>query len=109
MGTTHALLVLAIVSEVAATISLKFTVGFTRLVPTIVVVIGYGVAFFLLSIILTRGLPIGMVYGIWSAAGVALVATIGVVFLGESLTPVQFAGLGLVALGVLAIEMGAAH
>jgi small multidrug resistance pump len=109
LATTHALLVLAIVSEVAATISLKFTAGFTRLVPTIIVVIGYGVAFFLLSVILTRGLPVGMVYGIWSAAGVALVATIGAVFLGETMTWIQGVGLGLVALGVLAIEFGTGH
>jgi small multidrug resistance pump len=109
LASTHALLALAIISEVAATISLKSTAGFTRLLPTLVVLIGYGTAFFLLSLILARGLPVGMVYGIWSAAGVALVALIGIAFLGESLTYVQGVGLGLVALGVLAIEMGAAH
>jgi small multidrug resistance pump len=50
-----------------------------------------------------------MVYGIWSAAGVALVAFVGTAFLGETLTPTQIGGLGLVAVGVLAIEFGAAQ
>ena len=99
----------AIVGEVTATISLRFSQGFTRLVPSIVVVLGYGVAFFSLSQALVRGMPLGIGYGIWAAAGVAIVALIGTAFLGESLTLVQIGGIVLVIGGVLALELGGAH
>ncbi|MFC9895949.1 DMT family transporter [Nocardia sp. NPDC127579] len=106
---TLLLLALAIVSEITATISLKISEGFTKLVPSIVVVIGYCAAFFFLSQALKRGMSIGVAYGIWSAIGVAAVATIGALFLDERLTLVQIGGIGLVILGVLALELGGAH
>ncbi|MDO3649272.1 DMT family transporter [Nocardia mangyaensis] len=102
-------LALAIATEVTATVSLKLSEGFTKLVPSIVVVLGYGAAFFFLSQALKRGLAIGVAYGIWSAVGVAAIATIGVLFLGERLTLIQVGGIGLVILGVLALELGGAH
>ncbi|UGT54774.1 DMT family transporter [Nocardia asteroides] len=102
-------LALAIASEVTATVSLKLSEGFTKLVPSIVVVLGYGTAFYFLSQALKRGMGIGVAYGIWSAVGVAAIATIGVLFLGERLTLVQVGGIGLVILGVLALELGGAH
>jgi small multidrug resistance pump len=102
-------LVGAILSEVAATVSLKLSEGFTRLVPSIVVVIGYLAAFGLLSQALTRGMAIGVAYGVWAATGVALVAIVGAVFLGEGLTWVQVGGIALVIAGVLALELGARH
>ncbi|WP_219418403.1 DMT family transporter [Pseudonocardia nigra] len=102
-------LVAAILSEVAATTALKLSEGFTRLVPSIVVVVGYVTAFVLLSQALTRGMGISVAYGVWAAVGVALVAIIGVVFLGESLTWVQAGGIALVIAGVLALELGARH
>src|SRR4029450_1878433 len=70
--------------------------GFTRLVPSIVVIIGYGVAFVALSQALVRGMPVGVAYGVWAALGVTLVAIIGAAFLGESLTSIQIGGLALV-------------
>lgn len=106
---TLVLLALAIASEVTATVSLKLSAGFTRLVPSIVVVIGYAMAFYFLSQALKRGMAIGVAYGIWSAVGVAAIAAIGVLFLGERLTLVQVGGIGLVILGVLALELGGAH
>ncbi|MFE3546225.1 DMT family transporter [Nocardia sp. NPDC059177] len=102
-------LALAIATEVTATVSLKLSEGFTKLVPSIVVVIGYGAAFYFLSQALKRGMTIGVAYGIWSAVGVAAIATIGVLFLGERLTLVQVGGIGMVILGVLALELGGAH
>jgi small multidrug resistance pump len=105
----YVFLVLAILSEVAATTALKLAEGFTRLVPSIVVVVGYLAAFAFLSLALTRGLGIGVAYGVWAALGVALVAGVGVVFLGESLTGIQVGGIALVLVGVLALELGAAH
>lgn len=102
-------LVGAVVAEVFATITLRFTEGFTRLVPSVLVVLGYGAAFFALSQALVRGMPVGVAYGTWAALGVTLVAIIGAAFLGESLTSVQIGGLTLVVGGVLALELGGAH
>jgi small multidrug resistance pump len=99
----------AIITEVIATTALKLSEGFTRLVPSIVVVVGYIAAFGMLSQALTRGMAIGVAYGVWAAAGVALVAVAGAVFLGESMTWVQVGGIALVIAGVLALELGAAH
>lgn len=102
-------LVGAIVSEVTATVSLKLSDGFSRLLPSVLVVIGYGAAFVLLALVLKRGMPLGLAYGIWAAAGVALVALVGAVFLGEGLSGIQIVGLVFVAGGVLALELGAQH
>ncbi|OLT00901.1 multidrug transporter [Pseudonocardia sp. CNS-004] len=99
----------AILTEVIATSALKLSEGFTRTVPSIVVAVGYLAAFGLLSQALTRGMAIGVAYGVWAAAGVALVAMVGVAFFGESMTWVQVGGIALVIAGVLALEMGAAH
>lgn len=100
-------LAVAIVAEVSGTVALKLSDGFTRLVPSVVVVAGYGLAFYGLSQALARGLPLGIAYGVWAATGVALVAIIGAVFLGEGLTWVQIGGIVLVIGGVLALELGA--
>jgi small multidrug resistance pump len=99
----------AIITEVLATTALKLSEGFTKLVPSIVVVVGYVVAFGMLSQALTRGMTIGVAYGVWAAAGIALVAIVGAAFLGESMTWVQVGGIALVIAGVLALELGAAH
>jgi small multidrug resistance pump len=99
----------AIITEVIATSALKLSEGFSKLVPSIVVVVGYIAAFSLLSQALTRGMGIGVAYGVWAAAGVALVASVGVAFFGEGMTVVQIGGIALVIAGVLALELGAAH
>jgi small multidrug resistance pump len=99
----------AIITEVIATTALKLSEGFSKLVPSIVVVVGYIAAFGMLSQALTRGMGIGVAYGVWAAIGVALVAVVGATFFGESMTLVQVGGIALVIAGVLAIELGAAH
>ena len=99
----------AILSEVVATSALKLSAGFTRLVPSVVVVIGYVAAFALLSQALTRGMGVAVAYAVWAAAGIALIALIGVTFLGERMTLVQVGGIALVIAGVLALELGAQH
>nr|WP_281186572.1 multidrug efflux SMR transporter [Nocardia crassostreae] len=103
------LLGLAIACEVTATVSLKISEGFSKLVPSIIVVLGYGAAFYFLSQALKRGMPVGVAYGIWSAVGVVAVAIIGTLFLDEHLTLVQVGGIGLVIAGVLALELSGAH
>lgn len=102
----YVLLAAAITAEVVGTVSLKFTEGFTRLVPSAVVVVSYGAAFYLLSRVLSAGLPVGVVYAIWSAFGVALVALVGAVFLGERLNVTMICGLVLIIGGVILLELG---
>ncbi|WP_194835413.1 multidrug efflux SMR transporter [Nocardia sp. XZ_19_369] len=102
-------LAIAIASEVTATVSLKLSDGFSKVIPSIIVVIGYASAFWFLSQALKRGMQIGVAYGIWSAVGVAAIALIGVLFLDERLTLIQVGGIALVIIGVLALELGGAH
>jgi small multidrug resistance pump len=99
----------AIVSEVIGTISLRLSEGFSKPIPSVVVVVGYVVSFVLLAQVLQRGMAVGVAYAVWSAVGVTLVALFGAAFLGESLTPVQIAGMVAVIGGVVALELGAAH
>lgn len=102
-------LVGAILSEVIATLALRLSDGFSKLAWTAVSIVGYIVAFYALSQGLTRGLQLGVAYGIWSATGVALIAVLGVAIFGESLSWVQIGGIALVIGGVLALELGGTH
>lgn len=99
----------AIASEVVATLSLRASEGFSRLGFAAVVVVGYVVAFVLLSLTLTRGVPLGIAYGIWAAVGVAAVAVLSIPLFGEGLSAIQVGGLVLVVLGVVALEAGGSH
>ncbi|MGZ4516491.1 MAG: DMT family transporter [Mycobacteriaceae bacterium] len=100
------LLALAIVFEVTATLALRASEGFTRLGYVAVVVVGYAGAFLALNLVLRRGLPIGVAYGIWAAAGVALVAILGSFFFGDPFTPLMGLGIVLIMGGVLLVEVG---
>ncbi len=105
----YLLLAGAIITEVVATVSLSLSNGFTRLLPSLVVIVGYMSSFTLLSFALARGLPLAIAYAIWAGVGVALVAVIGVVLLGNNLTWTQAGGIVAVVVGVTMIELGAAH
>lgn len=105
----YVLLAAAIAVEVIGTVSLKYTDGFTKLLPSALVIVSYGTAFYLMSRILKLGMPVGVVYAIWSAAGVALVALIGTLFLGERMNPTMILGLILVISGVVLLELGGEH
>lgn len=104
------MLAVAIVTEITATMSLRASNGFTRLLPSIVVVAGYGVSFFLLSHVL-KTLPVGMVYAIWSAVGIAAIAILGRLVCNDPLPPFAIAGLLLILGGivVLRVAIGAAE
>ncbi|MDQ3714932.1 MAG: SMR family transporter [Actinomycetota bacterium] len=99
----------AIASEVIATLSLRASEGFSKLGFAAVVVVGYVAAFVLLSMTLTRGVPLGVAYGIWAAVGVAAVAVLSIPLFGEALSVTQVGGLVLVVLGVVALEAGGNH
>lgn len=105
----YALLAIAIAAEVTGTVSLKLSEGFSKLVPSLIVVGGYGLSFFLMAQVLKMGIPVGVVYAIWSAIGVALVALIGALFLGEHMNLTMIAGLVLIVGGVVLLELGGAH
>ena len=100
------LLAVAIVGEVTATLSLKLSAGFSRLVPSAVVVVGYAVAFTALGKLLKLGFPIGVAYAIWSAVGVAAIAVIGAVLFDEKITLTTAVGLVLIVAGVVVLELG---
>jgi small multidrug resistance pump len=97
----------AILCEVSATICLRLSDGLSRPAPTVVVLVGYLASFVLLARALHRGLSVAVAYGIWSAVGVSLVALVGALFLGESLSWIQVTGLALVIAGVVALQSGA--
>lgn len=99
------LLAVAIVSEVGATISLKPATDGKK-VFFVPVVLGYLVAFSLLAVALTLGLPIGVAYGIWAATGVALTAILGRVLFREPLTALMLTGIALIIAGVFLVELG---
>jgi small multidrug resistance pump len=101
-------LLLAIGSEVVATSALKASDGFTRLVPAVVVVVGYAASFYFLSLTL-RDIPLGVTYAVWSGIGTAAIAIIGVVFFRETLGWVGIAGITLIVLGVVVLNLSGAH
>lgn len=92
-------LALAIGSEVVATTALKLSDGFTRIGWAAVVVAGYGLSFYALSVTL-RSIPLGVVYAVWSGVGTAVIVLIGYVLFREVLDTVKLAGIGLIIIGV---------
>ncbi len=105
---TAVLLGIAIVVEVVATALLPRTEGFTSLGWTALVISGYAGSIWLLTVIV-RSLPVSVTYAIWSGAGTALVAVVGLVFLGESFTWLKAASLALIVAGVVGLNLTGAH
>ncbi|WEK62493.1 MAG: multidrug efflux SMR transporter [Candidatus Microbacterium colombiense] len=106
---TWLLLALAIASEVTATLSLRASEGFRRKRWIPVIVVGYLAAFTLLGTILAMGMPVGVAYGIWAAAGVAVTAILGRVIFKDHFSALMAVGVALIAVGVAMIEFGGAH
>ena len=104
------LLLLAIACELVGTTALKVSDGMSKVVPTIFVVLGYGGAFWLLSLVL-KTMSLGVSYAIWAGLGTAGVAMIGVVWFGEEMGWIRAAGLLLIIVGVVVLNVGgqAAH
>lgn len=102
------LLTTAILTEVSATLCLRLA-SQGKCIWYILVCIGYALAFTLLSLALGQGMNLGVAYGTWASAGVALTAIASRILFKEQLTPVMTAGLGLIIAGVLVIELGAAY
>ncbi|MDJ0910977.1 MAG: multidrug efflux SMR transporter [Woeseiaceae bacterium] len=100
----YTILFIAIIAEVIGTSALKISDGFTKLVPSLVVVVGYGFAFYFLSIVL-RSIPVGIAYAIWAGVGIALIAIVGVLFFKQTLDAPAIAGITLIVAGVLVINL----
>ena len=96
----------AILSEVAGTLSLRMSDGFTRKKWIIAIVLAYVIAFGFIMLVLNQGMAIGVAYGIWAASGVALTAILSKLIFKEQLTLVMSIGILVVIGGVLMIELG---
>ncbi|MER7132867.1 DMT family transporter [Streptosporangium saharense] len=100
----------AIISEIVATTALKLSDGFAHKGWAVLVVAGYATAFALLGQALKRQLEIGTAYAVWSGAGTAAIAVIGMLFLGETLTLVKAGGIALIIGGVVLVNLaGSTH
>ncbi|TJZ51122.1 multidrug efflux SMR transporter [Streptomyces piniterrae] len=98
----------AILSEILATTSMKYSDGFSRLWPSLATAAGYLIAFVLLAQTL-KSMSVGTAYAIWSGAGTAVIAAIGMVFLGESASLAKILGVLLVIAGVVVLNLDGAH
>ena len=103
-----ALLLAAIVIEVVATASLPKTDGFRDPGWTVAVVGGYAASIWLLSVVV-RTLPVSIAYALWAGIGTALVAVVGTVVLGESMTTLKAVSLGMIVVGVIGLNLAGAH
>lgn len=96
-------LAMAIFSEVVATSSLKSTEGFTNLIPSVIVLVGYSAAFYFLSLTLNE-IPIGIAYAIWSGLGIVGIAIIAMIFHEQNLDAGAMIGMGLIILGIIVMR-----
>ena len=97
-------LIFAICFEVAGTTSMKLSAGFTRLVPSIALIVFYLLSLSALTMALKK-LDVSIAYAIWSGLGTALIAVIGILYFNESLTPLKIASLALIITGVVGLNL----
>ena len=97
-------LFVAIVAEVVGTLALKATEGFTKLVPSLIVVAGYAVSFYFVSLAL-KTIPVGVAYAIWSGLGLVLVVVVGAVLYKQVLDLAAAVGILLILAGVVVIHL----
>jgi len=94
----------AVLSEVIATTALKFSEGFTKLLPSLIVVVGYGISFYLLSLSL-KVIPLGTAYAFWSGIGIVLTVIIGMVIWREQMDWARGIGITLIIVGIAVINL----
>jgi small multidrug resistance pump len=97
-------LIIAIVAEVVATSALKASEGFAKLPFLAVMAMGYAIAFYFLALSI-RTIPVGIAYGIWSAIGIVLIATVGAVWFRQPVDLPAAIGLGLIIAGVIVVNL----
>lgn len=94
----------AILSEVTATSSLNASAGFTKVIPSVIVVVGYGLSFYFLSLVL-KAIPIGIAYAVWAGLGIVLLALVGWIFFGQTLDSPALIGIALILAGVIIMNV----
>ncbi|MGV6802870.1 MAG: DMT family transporter [Ruegeria sp.] len=104
MPKAYLILLMAVVAETIGTTALQASQQFTRLWPSVLVVVGYGCAFYLMALTL-RVMPVGIVYAIWSGLGIALIALIGFFVFGQKLDVPALIGLAMILGGILVIHL----
>ena len=104
MNSSWICLIIAILAEVVATSALKASESFSRPLPALVTVIGYGLAFYLLAVAL-KTIPVGIAYAVWSGAGIVAIALIGYFIFGQTLDAAALVGIGLILAGVLVLNV----
>jgi len=97
-------LAIAIVAEVIATSALKASEGFSKLIPSLIVIVGFGVAFYFLSLVL-KTIPMGVAYAIWSGLGIVLISIAGLLLFGQKLDTAAIIGILLIISGVVVMNV----
>jgi len=97
-------LLIAIVAEVVGTSALKASDGFTKWIHNVIVVVGYGLAFYFLSLVL-RSIPVGVAYAIWSGLGIVLISLVGYIYFKQPLDLPAITGMALIIIGVIVINL----
>jgi small multidrug resistance pump len=97
-------LMLAIVAEVAGTTSIKLSEGFTRMVPSVAIFVFYGLSLGMLNLALKQ-IDLSFAYAVWSGIGMALIATVGIVWFSEPTSALKMASLGLIAVGIVGLRL----
>lgn len=98
------LLGLAILAEVVGTSAMKASEGFSKVLPSLITVVFYGIAFYLLSLTL-RSIPVGIAYAVWSGVGIVLISLAAWVLYGQKLDPAGLIGIGLIISGVIVLNV----
>jgi small multidrug resistance pump len=98
------LLLAAVVSEVIGTSAIKYSEGFTKVIPSIIVFVGFGVAFYLLSITL-KVIPVGITYAVWSGLGIVFISIVGHFVFQERLDAPAFIGVSFILAGVIIMQV----
>lgn len=98
------LLTIAILGEVSGTSALKASEGFTRLAPSMVVVVGYAAAFYFMSLAL-KTIPVGVAYAVWSGVGIVIITALAWILYGQKLDAWGFVGMGLIVGGIAVLNL----
>ncbi len=104
MPVVYVFLLMAVVAETVGTTALQASQQFTRFWPSVLVVLGYGAAFWFLSLTL-RELPVGITYAIWSGLGIIFISVIGFALFGQRLDTPALIGLALIITGIVVIQV----
>ena len=97
-------LIIAIITEVIATSALKESEGFTKTIPSLIVIIGYSITFYFMSLVL-REMSVGITYAIWSGMGILLITTIGYFRYNQMLDAPAVLGMSFIALGIIILRV----